>query len=789
MEEIQREIVSLRQQIIRQEFKNMNDCQKEAVFTTQGPLLVLAGAGSGKTTVLVNRIANILRWGNAYNSTEVYGTFDENEMNTLRAAAQGISELPDTLASRLAVNAARPYRILAITFTNKAANELKERICKKVGSDGQEIWASTFHSSCARILRRFGDRLGYTHHFTVYDTEDQKKLMKDCMKELRIDEKFLPVKRVMAIISHSKDAMKTPDDLLKEAGQDNIMVSAARVYVSYQKKLKAADAMDFDDLIVNTVLLLRNHADVLEYYNNLFQYVMVDEYQDTNLLQYELVSLLAKKYRNLCVVGDDDQSIYKFRGATIENILSFEKTYEDARVIRLEQNYRSTQTILNAANGVIANNINRKGKILWTENGVGEKIICYTAENERAEGDYISKQIFELVHNGSRFSDIAVLYRTNAQSQALEQVLVRSGIPYKIIGGHRFYDCREIRDMIAYLNVISNPSDNVRLNRIINVPRRGIGDRTIAQVAEISSFLGESMFETMHRYEEYEALVKSREKLSSFCRLIDELSEMNEKGASISEIYEKLLEKTDYIPFIRKESDKGDAAVENIEELKSSILRYEEENGEDATLQGFLEEVSLMTDIDSYDEESEKVVMMTLHSAKGLEFPYVFIAGMEENIFPSYQSSLVEADLQEERRLAYVGITRAKKRLFLTNASYRTLFGYSTRNRPSRFIKELPQELVEYKQREIQRNPNIEIPAPKAQRKNDIAASRSISAASSAPSVSVNYQVGDTVKHKVFGTGMIVTATPMGKDMLLEIAFDTVGTKKLMASFAKLTKV
>ncbi|MGN0536772.1 MAG: ATP-dependent helicase [Acutalibacteraceae bacterium] len=784
------EIISLRQQIIRQEFKNMNNRQQEAVFTTQGPLLVLAGAGSGKTTVLVNRIANILRWGNAYNSTEVYGTFDENEMNTIRAAAKGEMKLPDDLAERLSVNAARPYRILAITFTNKAANELKERICKKVGDMGQEIWASTFHSSCARILRRFGDRLGYTSHFTVYDTEDQKKLIKDCMKELRIDEKILPVRRVAAIISQSKDAMKTPDDLLKEAGQDNIIISTARVYASYQKKLKAADAMDFDDLIVNTVLLFRNHADVLEYYNNLFQYVMVDEYQDTNMLQYELVSLLAKKYRNLCVVGDDDQSIYKFRGATIENILSFEKTYEDAQVIRLEQNYRSTQTILDAANGVIANNINRKGKTLWTENGVGEKVICYTAENERAEGDYIAKQIFELVHNGGSFSDVAILYRTNAQSQALEQVLVRSGIPYKIIGGHRFYDRREIRDMIAYLNVISNPSDNVRLSRIINVPRRGIGDRTIAQVAEISSFLGESMFETMHRYEEYEALVKSREKLSSFCRLIDELSKINENGASISEIYEKLLEKTEYIPFIRKESEKPDVAVENIEELKSSIVKYEEDNGEEATLQGFLEEVSLMTDIDSYNEESEKVVMMTLHSAKGLEFPYVFIAGMEENIFPSYQSSMSEADLQEERRLAYVGITRAKKRLFLTNASYRTLFGYSSRNRPSRFIKELPQELVAYKQREIQRNPNIEIPAPKTQRKNDIAASRSISAVSSAPSAkAVDFRVGDTVKHKAFGTGMIVTATPMGKDMLLEIAFDKVGTKKIMASFAKLTKV
>ncbi len=784
------EIVTLRQQIIQQEFKNMNNRQQEAVFTTQGPLLVLAGAGSGKTTVLVNRIANILRWGNAYHSTEVYGTFDENEMNTIRAAARGELVLPDTLANRLSVGAARPYRILAITFTNKAANELKERICKKVGSAGQEIWASTFHSSCARILRRFGDRLGYTNHFTVYDTEDQKKLIKDCMKEFRIDEKVLAVKRVAAIISRSKDAMKTPEDLLKEAGQDNIMLSVARVYTSYQKKLKAADAMDFDDLIVNTVLLLRNHTDVLEYYNNLFQYVMVDEYQDTNMLQYELVSLLAKKYRNLCVVGDDDQSIYKFRGATIENILSFEKTYEDAQVIRLEQNYRSTQTILDAANGVIVHNANRKGKTLWTENAVGEKVICYTADNERAEGDYIAKQIFEIVHNGGSFSDVAILYRTNAQSQALEQVLVRSGIPYKMIGGHRFYDRREIRDMIAYLNVISNPSDNVRLSRIVNVPKRGIGDRTIAQIAEIGSFLGESMFESMHRYEEYEVLSKSRDRLAAFCGLIDELIKMNEEGASISEIYDALLEKTAYIPFIRKESEKGDVAVENIEELKSSIIKYEEDNGEDASLQGFLEEVALMTDIDNYDEESEKVVMMTLHSAKGLEFPYVFIAGMEENIFPSYQSSMVEADLQEERRLAYVGITRAKKRLFLTNASYRTLFGYSARNRPSRFIKELPQELVEYKRREIQRNPDIEIPAPKVQRRNDIAASRAISAVPSATqTVSLDYHVGDMVKHKVFGTGMIITATPMGKDMLLEIAFDKSGTKKLMASFAKLTKV
>lgn len=786
---MQKKLISLRKQIIENEFKSMNDRQREAVFATQGPLLVLAGAGSGKTTVLVNRIANILRWGDAYESTKLYGDFDADEIAQIEAAAQGEISLSDELTARLAADTVRPYRILAITFTNKAANELKERICKKVGEIGLQTWASTFHATCARILRVCGDKLGYSNHFTVYDADDQKRIMKECMRDLRIDEKFLPVKRVAAVISKSKDAMKTPDDLLKEAGQDNIMVSIARVYTAYQKKLKSADAMDFDDLIANTVKLFREFPEVLDKYSSQFKYIMVDEYQDTNMLQYELISLLAQKHRNLCVVGDDDQSIYKFRGATIENILSFEKTYEDTRVIRLEQNYRSTQTILNAANAVIANNQNRKGKTLWTQNDLGEKITCYTAANEHEESDYIAKQIMERVQKGMSFSDFAILYRMNSQSQVLEHIFVRMGIPYKIIGGHRFYDRREIRDMIAYLNLISNHNDNARLTRIINVPRRGIGDRTISQIAEISSFLGESMFETMHRYDEYEALLRSREKLSAFCGMIDELSTMEDNGSSVSEIYDALLEKTGYIAFIRKESEKPDTAVENIQELKSSIIKYEESNGDEATLQGFLEEVSLMTDIDSYNEESEKVVMMTLHSAKGLEFPYVFIPGMEENIFPGYQSTLNPDDLQEERRLAYVGITRAKKQLFLTNADYRTLFGYSSRNKPSRFIRELPPESVEYKRREIQRNPDIEIPAPKTQRKNDIASSKTISSVSSQTASVPSYSVGETVKHKVFGTGMIVSAIKKGKDTLLEIAFDKAGTKKLMASFTKLAKV
>ena len=780
------EILNLRRKIIEKEFSNLNDMQKTAAFTTKGPLLILAGAGSGKTTVLVNRTANILRWGDAYESSELYGEYSEEELCRIRAAAETSETLSDELADKLSVSKVNPWRILAITFTNKAANELKERICSKVGDKGNDIWASTFHAACTRILRRYGDNLGYSNHFTIYDTDDQKRLLKDCIKALRIDEKLIPAKSVLYSISHAKDKMITPKQYKDSAGNDERLVQISKIYALYQQRLLASDAMDFDDIIFNTVILFKSFPDILEKYQEQFKYIMVDEYQDTNTLQYELIRLLAEKYQNICVVGDDDQSIYKFRGATVSNILEFEENYDNARVIKLEQNYRSTKNILTSANHVIKNNTVRKEKTLWTQNEQGEKIVWYTASDESDEGLFISKTINAMIADGAKYSDFAVLYRMNSQSQVLERTFVRSGIPYKIIGGHRFYERREIRDMMAYLNVISNHHDNNRLKRIINVPKRGIGDKTISQIEEIGHTIGQSMYEIIQQCDEFEALARSKDKLDAFCKMIDELSDMLDH-TSISEVYETLVNRIEYEPFIKKESERGDAAVENVRELKSTIMRYEEENGEEATLQGFLEEVALMTDIDSFNdtEDSGKVVLMTLHSAKGLEFNNVFIPGMEENIFPGFQATMSEDDMQEERRLAYVGITRAKNNLFLINSESRMLFGHTTRNRPSRFLNELPEQIVEKKHKEVVKNPNINIPEPKAVRRAEIAKSKVITSGAAKKS-SVNYEIGMRVKHKSFGEGTILSSKAMASDSMLEIAFDNAGTKKLMASFARL---
>lgn len=790
-ETTQTELVTLRKKIIENEFSKMNDMQKQAVFTTQNPLLILAGAGSGKTTVLVNRIANILRWGEAYESDKVFGDYSDSELDEIKKAADGEIQLSDELANKLSVSKVYPYRILAITFTNKAAKELKDRICAKVGDCGNDIWASTFHSACTRILRRYGEHLGYSNHFTIYDTDDQKRLLKDCIKALNIDEKIIPAKTLLNEISNAKDEMKTPEKCKAEAGSDNRLISIAKVYNLYQKRLLASDAMDFDDIIFNTVRLFKACPEILDKYQEQFKYIMVDEYQDTNTLQYELIRLLADKHKNLCVVGDDDQSIYKFRGATIRNILDFEKDYENARSIKLEQNYRSTKNILTAANHVIKNNLERKGKTLWTQNEQGSKVTWYTASDETNEGSFIAKTINDGIAEGAKYSDFAVLYRMNSQSQVLERVFIRSGIPYKIIGGRRFYDRREVRDMVAYLNVISNHNDNNRLKRIINVPKRGIGDKTINQIEEIGNTLGQSMFETMKECDQFEVLERSKDKIEAFCNLIEELSEMLDNGTSISEMYDELVKRTEYAPFIRKESERGEAAVENVNELKSSIAQYEQDNGSDATLQGFLEEIALMTDIDNYNEAdaNEKVVMMTLHSAKGLEFPNVFIPGMEENIFPGFQATVSNEDMQEERRLAYVGITRAKNNLYLINSESRMLFGHTTRNRPSRFLNELPEQLVEKKRKEIKKNPDIKIPEPKAARRADIARSKVITTGVSAKKPSVAYTVGMKVSHKAFGEGIILNVKPMASDSMLEISFDKVGTKKLMASFAQLTVI
>ncbi|MBQ1354071.1 MAG: UvrD-helicase domain-containing protein, partial [Ruminococcus sp.] len=640
---------------LKQQFSFMNQMQQQAVFATEGPLLILAGAGSGKTTVLVNRISYILRSG-----------------------------------------LCKPWNILAITFTNKAAGELKERICNTVPEGGADIWAATFHSTCARILRRYGDRLGYSSHFTVYATDDQKRLVKEIMKQLQIDEKQLPVRSVLSDISKAKDKMLTPQQMKKDAEYDSRKVFVAKIYEIYQSRLKTADAMDFDDLLCKAVELFEQEPEILGFYQNQFKYIMVDEYQDTNKVQYRFVSMLAQKYGNICVVGDDDQSIYKFRGATIENILSFEKTFSGARVIRLEQNYRSTQNILDAANGVISNNTIRKGKTLWTENPKGEKINIHTCDSERDEAAFVTKTIMDGVANGRKYSDFAILYRTNAQSNAIEQSLSRSGIPHRIIGGHRFYDREEIRDMVAYLQVINNPHDDIRLSRIINVPKRSIGARTVAVAAEIASGLGESIYTVIKDADAYPQLSRAASKLREFVRLIDGLIEAEASGDySLAELYNLIIEHTGYENYLRAEKENADVRIENIEELSSNIIKFEEDYGDEADLSNFLEEISLMTDIDNYDADADTCVMMTLHSAKGLEFPVVFITGMEDGLFPSNASISNPEEINEERRLAYVGITRAKEKLYLTKTKYRMLFGSTTYNKDSRFLGEIPSELVE----------------------------------------------------------------------------------------------
>lgn len=739
---------------LKKQFSHMNNMQQQAVFCTEGPLLILAGAGSGKTTVLVNRIAYILQ-----------------------------SEL------------CKPWQILAITFTNKAAGELKERICNAVPEGGSDIWAATFHSTCARILRRYGDRIGFTSHFTVYGTDDQKKLVKDILKQLNYDEKMLPVKRVLNEISKAKDEMLTPQEMLKRAGYDNLKQSVAKVYEIYQSRLKTADAMDFDDMLCKTVELFQKCPDILEFYQNQFKYIMVDEYQDTNKVQYKFVSMLAAKYGNICVVGDDDQSIYKFRGATIENILSFENTFKGAKMIRLEQNYRSTQNILNAANGVISNNTMRKGKTLWTENAVGDKIEVHTSDSERDEAQFIAKTILDGVADGRKFSDFAILYRMNAQSNSIEQALSRSGIPHRVIGGRRFYDREEIRDMVAYLQVINNPHDDVRLGRIINVPKRGIGATTLEKASEIAAGLGESIYSVIKDADVYPQLSRAATKLKSFVALIDGLMEAEQsEDYSLAELYNLILEHTDYEKYLKTEKDNPDVRIENIEELSSNIIKFEEDYAEEASLSNFLEEISLQTDIDNYDAEADSSVMMTLHSAKGLEFPVVFIAGLEEGVFPSIATMMNPDELNEERRLAYVGITRAKEKLYITKAKSRMLMGHTSYNKVSRFVNEIPPELLNY-----------------TGEKKTFASTNGFSASSShisigagskfSPNKSFNtftkpavksgtvYKKGDCVFHKVFGKGMIMKTEKMGNDTMLEVAFDKAGTKTLMANFSKMEKI
>ena len=670
----------------------MNDMQFEAVTTVNGPLLILAGAGSGKTTVLVNRIANLVKFGDGYRSTYCPAVTDED----IKAGEDYLNGVTDFVPNGVfSVRQARPWQILAITFTNKAAGELKERIAARLGEDASDIWAGTFHSVCGRILRRYAESIGYTSHFTIYDTDDQRRLMKHIMKAHEIDEKLLPHKRVLSIISDAKEKLISPIEFKEQAGNDLRLKTVAELYRIYQKRLVEADAMDFDDMIFNTVRLLQTDSDALSYCTGKFRYVMVDEYQDTNHAQYELVRLLSSGENNICVVGDDDQSIYRFRGATIENILNFEDEYGNARVIRLEQNYRSTSNILDAANAVIKNNRGRKGKTLWTDNGTGEKISVFTADDERGEARYIADRILENVKNGAKFSDHAVLYRMNAQSGSVENVFARSGIAYRVIGGLRFFDRKEIKDVIAYLQLVNNNNDDLRLRRIINEPKRGIGETTMSNAAQIAAELGISLFEVIKRADEFAALSRAAVRLRSFCDIIDELTEMS-ADISVSELLAEILEKTGYRQYLTEsgeEPEKQEERLQNVAEFASTIAQYEQD-AQEPSLSDFLEQTALVSDIDSLDESEDRVVLMTIHSAKGLEFNNVFLIGMEEGIFPGNQSIYSGAEeMEEERRLAYVAITRAKKTLTVTNAYMRMLFGSTNRNMPSRFLKEIPEEL------------------------------------------------------------------------------------------------
>lgn len=785
------EFLELRKKIIEKDFARMNDKQKQAIFTVNDPLLILAGAGSGKTTVLVNRIANIIKYGNAYNDVFIPEFVDEACINKLKIYAQNEDNSTD-LPFNLSVDSARPWQILAITFTNKAANELKERLVNMLGEIGNDVWASTFHSTCAKILRQHAEKLGYSNHFTVYDTDDVKRLIKECQQTLNIDDKILSHKSIISAISHAKDNMISHKEYSHQAGNDYRLTQIAKVYNMYQMRLIEADAMDFDDLLFNTVTLFRKYPDVLEYYHDKFHYVMVDEYQDTNKVQYEFIKLICQKRKNLCVVGDDDQSIYKFRGATIENILNFEKTYKDAKIIKLEQNYRSTQNILDAANAVIENNSERKGKKLWTQNNAGEKIHLHTAFNENDEANYIAETILNKVATGANYSDFAILYRMNAQSSNIERTFIKSGISYRIIGGHRFYERKEIRDVIAYLSVINNPNDEVRLRRIINRPKRSIGDKTISKITEIAAQTGQSLLEIIRHADEYSDLLRAALKLKKFANLIDGLIEASDNpDFSLHNLYQKVLEDTDYVENINLEKDDVDARIENINELLSNIIKYEQENGDFASLEGFLEEVSLMTDIDNYDNNANAVTLMTMHSAKGLEFPVIFLPGFEEGIFPGTQSIYNPEELEEERRLAYVGITRAKKELYIINAETRMLFGSTSRNKPSRFSLEIPESLIEKTEnkRAVQKTFNDIKLNYKAPVKSLSASARTFNHIERHQNNASFFVAGDVVVHKVFGKGNVLSARPMGNDTLLEINFDGVGNKKLMANYAKLEKI
>ena len=799
--------VSARRKIINEAWPDLNPQQKKAVAATEGPLLILAGAGSGKTTVLIRRIASLLKFGRAADSEEVPFDVTEEDVGFLERYARLRSPEDKERAEGLcALDVPAPWQIIAITFTNKAADELVFRLERMLGPDAADVWASTFHSACVRILRRHVQVLGlFGRDFTIYDTADSQSLVKRILKDLDLDEKKYPPRSLLSAISAAKNEAKLPEKYLAEAGADLWKKTVGEVYMEYRKRMLQADAMDFDDLLLYTVVLLENSSEVREYYQKRFRYVLVDEYQDTNVLQYRLVRLLAGEKQNLCVVGDDDQGIYKFRGATIQNILDFEKDYPGARVIKLEQNYRSTGTILDAANAVIRENKGRKGKTLWTDNERGEIITLFTAASENDEAQYIAGRILADISAGGNYRDHAVLYRVNALSNRLEYALKRNGIPYRIYGGTRFYDRAEVKDMLAYLCVVANPGDTLRLRRIVNQPPRGIGDTTLERAAAIAQSEGRSLYEVLEHAEDYGELKRSTGSIRGFIAIIRETRELAE--GPLDELYDFLLQRSGYVAMLEsKDIQENVTRLENVLELKSNIVNFMKERGGNGALQDFLDEMALYSDTDEMDDADNRVSLMTMHSAKGLEFPTVYIAGAEDGIFPGLRSIGDDAEMEEERRLCYVAITRARKKLYITNARQRMVFGRTQNNLPSRFIASIPEELMErlpkerrdgigwsgvslnssYRPAETPRSsggyrsgssygysrpatPTPKKPAPKVQ-------------PPSAPQLKLS--AGDTVEHSAFGRGTVLAVRPMGPDSILEIAFEKEGTKKLMLSSA-----
>ncbi len=778
-----------RKKVIETDFAGLNPMQRKAVMATEGALLILAGAGSGKTTVLINRIANLMRYGKASDSDELPENAGVEDIDKM-------ARLDDEARRTAAFEPVEPWRILAITFTNKAADELKSRLSKMLGEAGADVWASTFHSACVRILRRDADRLGFSSSFTIYDSSDSQSLIKHILRDFDLDDKKYPPRMLLSEISRAKDACCSPEQYYARAKAmgDARSVKIAEIYAEYSRRAFAAGAMDFDDLIYYTVKLLNENEDVCQYWQKRFKYILIDEYQDTNKLQYMLASKLAEGWGNICVVGDDDQSIYKFRGATIENILSFEDEYKGCRVIRLEQNYRSTGHILGAANSVIKNNLGRKGKELWTKGDMGDKPELYVADNEHDEARFVASQILGLYGKGACWGDNAVLYRMNAQSHQIEQAFKRNGIPYKIFGGTGFFDRAEIKDMLAYLCVIASPDDDLRLGRIINNPPRGIGAKSVETAAAIAHENNCSLFSVISKADLYPELSRSAPRMLLFAGMINELIAQKDELAP-DLLYDQLVERTGYLRMLEeKHTVEDDARAQNIKELKSSIINYKGET-DTPTLEGYLADVALYTDMDNYDENADCVVMMTMHSAKGLEFPNVFVVGCEEGIFPGIKAIGEADEMEEERRLCYVAITRAKKRLFLSCARQRMLFGRTTANRVSRFIDEIPEEHLEkrnipkgygYSERSQVQKEYAFRTTPQQGFKRPVAPP---AAPKPKAAEKPQFSIGDRVRHKAFGEGKLIKMSPMGNDYLIEIEFDSGTSKKLMLRAAALHMV